>query len=229
MNLKTNIHFHTQDDPRDRIQHTFYEGIKKAKTLGFEVIALTCHQKFINLPEYRDYASSQNVLLIPGIEKNIEKRHVVILNPDQEVEKVETFNDLEKYKQNHPDIFILAPHPYFYGNFSLKGKLDQYIHLFDAIEHSWFYSHWFNRNKRGGATAKKYHLPFIATSDTHELNLLDISYAVIDTEEKTIKGVFKAIKNNNFTNVTSPRKFWKEMVWDEGQRQIKNLPKKSTN
>lgn len=229
MNLKTNLHFHTHDDPRDVIWHTLYEGVRRAKRLGFEVLALTCHQKFIYLPAYQNYAARHGILLIPGVERDIEGRHVVILNPDKTIEDVATFDELKAYKQNHPDIFILAPHPYFYGSFSLKKRLERHIHLFDAIEHSWFYSKMFNRNKKAKVVAKKYNLPFIATSDTHELDLLDISYAVINAKEKTIKGVFEAIKNNNFTNITSPRKFWKEMLWDEGQRQVKRFFKKSAH
>lgn len=229
MRLRTNLHFHTRDDPQDVIDYTFYEGVDRAKKLGFEVLALTCHQKLIHTPEYQGYAAHRGILLIPGVERDIEKCHVVILNPDKAVERVTTFNELEAYKQNHPDIFVLAPHPYFYGNFSLKRRLEQYIHLFDAIEHSWFYSKLFNRNKKGETIARKYNLPFIATSDTHRLHILDKGFAIIDVQEKTIPAVFDAIKNKQFTNVTSPRKFWSEMVWHEGREQIKTLFKKSTH
>ena len=222
MELKANLHFHTRDDPRDAICYTLQEGVERAKNLGFEVLALTCHQKFVNVPEYYDYAASRNILLIPGVERNIEKRHVVILNPDKDVEGVSTFRELKDYKKSRPEIFVLAPHPYFYGGFSLKEKLTEHIELFDAVEHSWFYSRAFNRNKKGEAAAEEHSLPFIATSDTHALELLDVSYSVIEAKEKTIPAIFEAIKNKNFTNVTSPRKFLKEMVWEEGCRQIKS-------
>ena len=214
MKLKCNIHFHTADDPQDRfITYTFAEGIMKAAELGFEVIALTCHNKFINLPTYHNLALKHNILLIAGVEKTIEGRHVVILNPDETIKNVSNFDDLITYKNSRPEIFILAPHPFFYGNYSLKEKLESHINLFDAIEYSWFYSKWLNRNKDAEKAAQKHNLPLIATSDTHDLWCLDKSYAVIDIKEKTMTAVFDALRKGEFQNITSPCKFWRDMFW----------------
>lgn len=214
MKLKANLHFHTDDDPCDsHIKYNFYEGIDAAAKLGFEVIALTCHQKLVYPDAYQVYAEKNGILLIPGVERNIEKRHVVILNPTPEIERVSNFPALKEYKKNHPECLILAPHPYFYGFFSLKNKLEENIELFDAVEFSWFYSKWFNRNKKGEVVAKKHNLPWLATSDTHFLETLDKSYAVLEVKEKTVAAVLEAVRNKKFTNISSPRKFFREMVW----------------
>ena len=207
MRLKTNLHFHTSDDPQDKVPYSFYEGIDAAYRAGFEVIALTCHRKLVWSTDYESYAASKSILLVGGVEIEIGRKHVVILNCDATAEELSAWNELEAYRKNHPEIFVLAPHPYFYGNFSLKRGLDRHIHLFDAIEHSWFYSKWFNRNKRGEAAAKKYNKPFIATSDTHDLKFLDRGYAIIETRSKTTPAIFDAIREKNFTNVTQPSSF----------------------
>lgn len=215
MQLKTNLHFHTADDPEDFkiINYTFYEGIDEAAKLGFEVIALTCHNKFINSTDYKKYAENKGIFLIAGIEKNIEKRHVLILNADLAAETVDTFEKLTEYKKRRPDIFVLAAHPYFPTSYSLREKLEMNIRLFDAIEYSWFYSKRINYNRRSELTAKKYNLPLIAASDTHDLNLMNTNYALIDAEEKNEAAIFKAIRENKFQNTTSPRKFWREMIF----------------
>ena len=205
--LKTNLHFHTSDDPQDKVPYSFYKGIDAASSAGFEVVALTCHRKFTWRENYESYAASKNILLIKGVEIEIERKHVVILNCDTTVEKLSAWNELETYRKTHPDIFVLAPHPYFYGNFSLKRDLDRYISLFDAVECSWFYSRWFDRNKRGEAAAKKYDKPFIATSDTHDLKFLDRAYAVLEARSKTVSAVFDAIRKKSFTNITRPSNF----------------------
>lgn len=212
MKLKTNLHLHTQDDPQECIDYSFYKMIDQAAELGFEVIALTCHQKFINYPEYYEYASKKKILLIPGIEKTVEKRHVVILNASLEAEKIKTFKELEIYKKENPRVFIIAPHPYFV-HCSLDNNLEKYIRLFDAIENSWFYSKSFNLNKKARLVAAKQNLPFISTSDTHDLKFLDKSYAVIEAKEKTTAAVFEAVREKRFENVTSPRKLFREMLW----------------
>lgn len=218
MQLKANFHFHTSEDKRHRISYSLREGIDYASTLGFEVLAPTCHQKAIWTPEHAEYAASKNILLIPGIElymREQEKdtpKHVLLLNALQETESMRTFNELEKYKKTHPEIFIIASHPYFYGNFSVKNLLEKHINLFDGIEHSWFYSKMFNRNKKGEEIAKKYNLPFIATSDTHFFKHMDKDYMVIEADEKTPQAIFAALKQHKFQNVTSPKKFFRGMV-----------------
>lgn len=217
---KTNLHFHTADDPEKKIKHSFYEGMDRAAELGFEIIALTCQEKIIWSEEYRSYAENKGILLVPGIEKIVEKKHVLILNPENEAEKVSTFKGLEMYKKNHPESFIIAPHPYFPLGYSLKEKLEQNIGLFDAVEFSWFYSRLVDLNKKASLIASSNNLPFITTSDTHILKFINTSYALIEAEEKTISALFEAIRKNRFKNVTSPRTFWKEMVWEVAAKKM---------
>ena len=212
MKLKANLHFHSKDDPHDVIDYSFQEGIDEAARLGFEVIALTCHNRFIDLPEYAAHAAKNNILFIPGIEKNIERRHVVILNADKDIEKIDTFAGLAAYKKSRPAAFVLAPHPYFPTPYWLGEKLEEHIGIFDAIEHSWFYSKRVNLNSKAETLAKKRNLPYLATSDTHELKILTKAYAVIDAEEKTAAAVFEAIRLKNFENFSEPSKFWSEMI-----------------
>src|ERR1051325_4501706 len=229
MKLKTNLHFHTDDDPQDRLNYSFYEGVDRAAKLGFEVVALTCHNKFVFKKEYSEYAARKNILLVPGIEKTIEKRHVVILNPpDKTVEKINAFENLSEYRKDHPEIFVIAPHPYFYGNFSIKERFHELHGLFDAVEYSWFYSKFFDRNKIALAAAKKYDLPFISTSDTHDLNFLDTSYAAIDAKAKTAPAILEAIRRGNFENVTSERSFLFEMAPFIAKIELNALIKKPT-
>lgn len=223
MKIKTNFHFHTHDDPRDTVEYTMEEGIDRAAIYGFGAVAVTCHQKFAWTKEYAKYAESRNILLIPGIEVYMDEvkgtwgKHVLILNAAKEAENVRTFQELAEYKRAHPESFVIAPHPYFYGNFSLHEFLEKYIHLFDAVEHSWFYSRFFNRNKKGRAVAEKYNLPFIATSDTHFFDFLNTDYAIIDAEEKTPEAIFEALRKRKFMNVTARKSFFKDMVWKEGK------------
>ena len=212
MKIKTNLHLHTSDDTEDSIHYSFIDALHVAKKHGFGCIALTCHNKFVDKEEYRKTAEALGILFMPGVERTIEKRHVVILNPDKDVDTVKTFEALRAYKRTHPEIFVIAVHPYFPGGYSLQEKLEEHADLFDAIEHSWFYSAHVNCNKKAGRVAKALTLPLIATSDTHNLKFLNTNYAEIEVLEKTIPALFNAIRNNNFTNTTSPRKLFREMT-----------------
>jgi len=216
MQLKANLHTHTADDPIDKLSYSTYETIDKAKKQGFNILAFTFHGKFFYEKKYIDYAQQKGILLIPGIEQWIEKKHVVILNCDKKIEKVRTFEDLKKYKNLRPQTFVLAPHPFVWSSKSLGKKLIQNIRLFDAIELSIFSNKIFNFNKKAEKIAEKYNKPIIATSDTHFLKALKRSYCLIEIPtprhivegrdpdrsvgKKTAEAIFDAIKKRNFKN-----------------------------
>lgn len=213
MRLKTNLHFHCKEDPNDTIDYTFCEGIDRAAALGFHVIALTLHDYFGYTDERAAYARERGILLIPGIEKTVEGRHVVLLGCDKAAENIKNFDDLRVYKKKIPCV-VLAPHPYFFL-FSLKEKLEKNIGLFDAIEWSWYYSRRIDRNIRAWECARSHGLPYIATSDTHTLKFLDQSYATLFAKEKTIISVFEAIRAAKFENYSRPVRFFSDMIVTE--------------
>lgn len=219
MLLKSNLHFHTAEDPHDIVEYSLKEGIDYAASLGFEVLAVTCHNYFAYTKAHGEYAEERGVLLVPGIELTVgEKKafkrngfrkgyHVVVINADKSAEDVYTFRDLEEYRKKRGDeIAVIAAHPYFYGNFSLKEKLEKYAYLFDAIEHSWFYSRIFNRNKKARRKALELELPLVATSDTHYFHRkhMEKNYAMLDVDDATIPAVVYAIRSGDIENVTKP-------------------------
>lgn len=211
MLFKANLHFHCKEDPSDCVPYTFKEGMDYFSQHGFEVVALTLHNFFGYTIERAAYAAEKNILLIPGIEKTIQGKHVVLLNCDKSAEAIETFKHLKDYRETHPDVFILAPHPYLFI-LSLQESLEEHINLFDAIEQSWYYSKKIDWNKRASETAKRYHKPFIATSDTHTLRFIDRSYAVIDAKKKLATHVLDAIRNNQFENHSKPSHLLRDMI-----------------
>src|SRR5205814_2257511 len=77
--------------------------------------------------------ATRGVVLIPGIERSIEGRHVLLLNFRKGTEEVETFEDLARLRQREPGL-VVAPHPYFPARTCLHGYLDRYASLFDAVE-----------------------------------------------------------------------------------------------
>ncbi len=199
MFLKTNLHFHTVLDETSP-RYNIYQGIDYAKEQNFGVLAYTPHRKFIFEQKFSQYAESKGLLLIPGIEIGIGKKHIVILNCDKEAENIKSFEDVANYKKRKPNILILAPHPFVFSPKSLKSSFLKNIDLFDAVEMTVFSNIIFNFNKRAEEIAKKYGKPFIATSDTHFLKDINRGYAIINAEEKTIKAVLDAVKRGDFQN-----------------------------
>lgn len=201
---RASLHNHTNSDPQDPIRYSDKELIDHAAKEGFKILAITCHNKWIGSKELIDYAEKKGVLLIPGVEKTIQRRHISILNCTEEAEKIHTFKALKEYKQKHPDCFIIANHPYFPGFNMFKDMLKRHVDCLDAVEFSWWYSKWLDFNKRGKKLSQKHTLPFIGTSDTHHIKWFGITHCEINTEKLEAKEIIKALHEHKFRNTTEP-------------------------
>ncbi|HCW32767.1 TPA: hypothetical protein DGH83_04705 [Candidatus Peregrinibacteria bacterium] len=202
--LKATLHTHLQGDHDDYIGHTGFELLDYAKKLNFDVVAFSAHERVIITEDLKQYARSLDILLIPGIEINL-GGHVLILNAHPETQYLKTLEDLRSYRLNHPEIFIIAAHPFFpQSSMCLQLNAHRYIDVFDGIEQSWFYTEWFNFNKKAESLAKQHNLPYIATSDVHILEMLHLDYVFIDAE-KSIEAVFEAMRSKRFYSISYPK------------------------
>lgn len=207
--LKIQFHVHTGQDPMDSIRHSERQAIDHAARLGYDVMAITCHNVVIFSDDLKKYAESKRVLLIPAIEKSIQRKHVLILNADVNAQKIQNFEDLKRYRQQKPDCFVIAAHPFYPGSISLQKKLEQNIDLFDAIEYSWYHSQRFNQyNKKAIKIAEKHGLPMVGTSDNHILKYFDQTFSLVEAE-KNPKAIFEAIRKKKIHIVSHDLPWWK--------------------
>ncbi|PIZ75304.1 hypothetical protein COY05_04180 [Candidatus Peregrinibacteria bacterium CG_4_10_14_0_2_um_filter_38_24] len=227
--LKCQFHTHAEGDLLDHISHTPKELIDKAKKLRYDVLSITSHRTVIFTKELESYAKKKGILLIPGIEFEINGKHILGINIDKKIKKIKTFENLKKYKSTHKNCLIIAPHPFFPGKVTLKKNLQSNIELFDAIEYSFCYTSTKNYNKKAESMAKKHKLPMIATADCHDLENLDISYSLIKSQ-KTTNQIIEKIKKSSFSNkkiklISQPISYFKiaKLI---AKQEIKNFFKK---
>jgi predicted metal-dependent phosphoesterase TrpH len=200
--LKIQLHCHTGQDPMDLISHSEIKLIDRASKLGYDVLAISCHNVVIFNDDLEKYAEDKRILLIPAIEKSVEGKHVLILNADVSAQKINNFEDLKNYRRKNDDCFVIAVHPYYPSFNSLGKKLEEHKELFDAVEYSWFHSKRINKyNKRAVKMAEKLDLPVVATSDNHMLKFLDSSYSLVDSK-KDVDSLFKAIRGKKIKIVS---------------------------
>lgn len=223
--LKCQFHCHAQGDPIDSINYSPKKLIDEAAKLNFDVLCITCHRKILFTEELKKYAATKNILLIRSIEFEINKKHILGINIDEEILKVDSFAKLKVYRKNHPQSLIIAAHPFFPGKTCLHEDLINNIDLFDAIENSFAYTHLTNFNKKAITTAHKYNKPLVATADCHILSYLNIGYTLVDSE-KNIPAVINAIKKDQikiFTKSTSYLKIFRFFVQIKLQNIITKL------
>jgi predicted metal-dependent phosphoesterase TrpH len=179
--LKVELHTHTSDDPVDSIPHTTLDLIDHAAVLGYDALAITLHDRQLDLRRLTPYAADRGLVLIPGVERTIEGRHVLLLNFQQGTDDVRTFRDLARLKSRQPGL-VVAPHPFFPASVSLGTALARYSHLFDAVERNAMYTRTINFNRRGESWAARHGKPVVGNCDVHRLWQLGTTYSLVDAE-----------------------------------------------
>ena len=177
--LKVELHAHTADDPVDRIPYTTLDLIDRAADLGYDALAITLHEKQLDLARFAPYAADRGLVLIPGVERTIEGKHVLLLNFASGAEDVYTFRDLARLKAERPGL-VVAPHPYFPAPVCLRGDLDRHADLFDAVEMNAMFTRGLNFNGRAERWARRHGKPLVGNCDVHRLPQLGSTYSLVD-------------------------------------------------
>jgi predicted metal-dependent phosphoesterase TrpH len=177
--LKVELHAHTADDPIDRIPYTTLQLVDRAVALGYDALAITLHERQLDLARFAPYAAERGLVLIPGVERTIEGKHVLLLNFSAGAEDVRTFTDLRRLKASRPGL-VVAPHPYFPAPVCLRGDLDRHAALFDAVEVNAMFARGLNFNQRAERWARRHGKPLVGNCDVHRLSQLGSTYSLVD-------------------------------------------------
>ena len=204
--LKVELHTHTSDDPVDWIPHSAHALIDRAAALGYDALAITLHDRQFDVRSLAAYAAGRGIVLIPGIEKTIEGRHVLLLNFDRGAEDVQTFDDLAALKQRSRGL-VVAPHPFFPGTCCLLGKMKRHAGLFDAVEYNAMYTSSLNFNRFAERWARRHGKPMVGNGDVHRLEQLGTTYSLVDADRDPAS-ICEAIAAGRVRVATRPVSWW---------------------
>jgi predicted metal-dependent phosphoesterase TrpH len=179
--LKVEFHTHTSDDPVDRITHTATDLIDRAAALGYDAVAITLHERQLDLRPYASYAAERGIVLIPGVERTIKGKHVLLLNFERGAEDLRTFDDLAQLKRASLGV-VVAPHPFFPAPTCLWSQLERHADLFDAVEYNAMFTRQLNFNRLAEQWAARHGKPMIGNCDVHHLRQLGSTYTLVDAE-----------------------------------------------
>jgi predicted metal-dependent phosphoesterase TrpH len=181
--LKVELHSHTADDPHDSIPHSATDLIDEAARLGYDALAITLHDRQLDISALRPYAAERRLVLIPGIERTIEGKHVLLLNYENGTEDVRTFADLARLKQRGRGL-VVAPHPFFPSRSCLWTYLERYKDLFDAVECNAMFTRLADFNRPARRWAQREGKPLVGNGDVHRLWQLGTTYSLVDADRE---------------------------------------------
>jgi len=179
--LKVELHAHTSDDPVDDIPHSTPQLIDRAALLGYQAVAITLHDRQLDLRPFTSYATDRGITLIPGIERTIEGRHVLLLNFSSATESVHSFDDLARLKSRERGL-VVAPHPFYPIGSALRERMDRYADLIDAVEYNAMFTSLMNFNTQAMRWARALGKPMVGNGDVHRLRQLESTYSLVEAE-----------------------------------------------
>ena len=179
--LKVELHSHSADDPVDRIPHTTVQLIDRAAELGYDALAVTLHDRQLDVRPYVEYATERGVTLIPGVERTIQGKHVLLLNFRKGADDVRSFEELKRLREREPGL-VIAPHPFFPHRNCLRGLVDRHADLFDGVEYNAMFTASINFNDAGVRWARERGKVIVGNGDVHRLQQLGTTYSLVDAE-----------------------------------------------
>jgi len=192
--MKAELHSHCNLDPVDyrSCRYSPEELILRAANLGYEILAITCHNLDIWDEDLASYANGLGITLIPGMEVTAEgTRHTLVYNFGADAADLNTLKKIRA--RSRDETLVIAPHPFFPGSHCLRGLLQNNLDVFDAIECSGFHVQGMDFNRRGEALAAREHKPLVGNGDIHYLWQLGRTFTWVYSEPG-IRPVLNAIK-----------------------------------
>ena len=201
--LKVELHAHTSDDPLDRIPHSTAELIDRAAERGYDAVAITLHDRQLDLSPWQQHAADRGVVLIPGIERTIEGKHVLLLNFSSRSGDVRSFSDLAVLKREEYGL-VIAPHPFFPAGSALgHAMMDRHADLIDVVEYNAMFTRGMNFNAAAQRWARARRKPMVGNGDIHRLRQLGFTFTLVDAERDPAS-ICEAIRHDKVTLVAQP-------------------------
>ena len=197
---RVELHSHCQGDPIDtQLTHSIFEHIDQAKKVGLDAIAVTWHQKVCVHPEAAEYARAHGILLLSGMEAEVNHRHLVVLNlGENDLSSKPNWDEVRALRARRPDVLVIAPHPFYPHSSCLGDEMNSNSDCIDAVEWCRLHVHWLpgrvNPNLRAAHWAHGHGKPLLACSDAHSLTSIGTNASTLEADALTPEALFEAIR-----------------------------------
>jgi len=196
---RVDLHNHCQGDPVDSLKHTIFEHIDEAKKAGLDAIAMTWHRRVCTDPKAIAYASERGMLLISGMEADVNGKHLVVLGlGDGDLPGKATWDEIRALRARKPGVLVFAPHPFYPHPSCLNSQLNGNDDCIDAVEWCALHVGWLpNRvspNLRAARWAHRFGKPLLACSDAHSIAAIARNPSTVEAEALTQEAILDAVR-----------------------------------
>ena len=219
--VKLELHSHTSDDPRDRIPHTTRELIEHAARLGYGGLAITLHDRQLDIRPHLDYARERGIVLLRGIERTIEGRHVLLINFPDEAARVASVEELASLKARTNGL-VVAPHAFYPLPTALGPVIERFAPVLDALEWNAMYTRLIDFNRAAMRWAREHGKPLVGNTDLHVLAQMGTTWSEVDAEPDA-DAICESVRAGRVTLRTQPVPL-PRAAWQFAQMVVLGLP-----
>ena len=216
--IKVELHAHTSDDPGDRIPHDTRALLEHAAQFGYGALAVTLHNRWFDPAPFHDRAAALGLVLLSGVEKTIDGKHVLLINAPHEAGDVRSFDDVRRLKRQAPGTLVIAPHPFYPISTALGTRLDDLVDVVDALEVNAMYTRGLDFNRRARAWAAAHGKPLVGNTDLHRLDQIGMTWSDVDAPAEA-DAICAAIRAGRVQVRTRPLS-WPRAVWTMARMEL---------
>ncbi|MBK5298524.1 MAG: PHP domain-containing protein [Vicinamibacteria bacterium] len=219
--IKIELHAHTSDDPGDRVPHDTRALLDHAARFGYGALAVTLHNRWFDPVPFLEHAAALGIVLLSGIEKTIDGKHVLLINVPREAGDVRSFDDVRALKHDVPGTLVVAPHPFYPISSALGARLDDLVDLVDALEVNAMYTRGLDYNRRARAWAAAHNKPLVGNTDLHRLDQIGMTWSEVDAPADA-DAICAAIRAGRVVVRSRPLS-WSRALWTMARMEIGGL------
>lgn len=209
--IKSELHAHTSDDPGDRIPHNTRALLDHAACFGYGALAVTLHNRWFDPAPFREHATARGIVLLSGIEKTIDGKHVLLINVPREAGDVRSFDDVRALKHGVPGTLVVAPHPFYPISSALGARLDDLVDVVDALEVNAMYTRGLDYNRKARTWATAHGKSLVGNTDLHRLDQIGTTWSEVDAPPNA-DAICAAIREGRVV-VRSRPLTWTRALW----------------
>lgn len=209
--IKVELHAHTSDDPGDRIPYDTHALLDHAARFGYGALAVTLHNQWFDPAPFHEHATARGIVLLSGIEKTIDGKHVLLINVPREAGDVRSFDDVRALKHQVPGTLVVAPHAFYPIPSALGARLDDLVDVIDALEVNAMYTRGLDYNRQARDWAVAHGKALVGNTDVHRLDQIGTTWSEVDAPPNA-DAICAAIREGRVVVRSRPLS-WPRAVW----------------
>jgi predicted metal-dependent phosphoesterase TrpH len=196
---RIDLHNHCQGDPVDPLTHTIFEHIDTAKKVGLDAVAMTWHQRVCSDEKAFAYARERGLLLLAGMEAEVDGKHVVVLGlREGDLPGQTSWDEIRALRARRPGVVVMAPHPFYPHPSCLNNRINEGIDCIDVVEWCALHVNWLpsrvSPNLRAARWAQRHGKPLMACSDAHSIAAIGRTPSTVEAAALTEEAILGAVR-----------------------------------